>query len=70
MTAMHDRGPVTTLPPSASWSVEQALDHARTEGLDEGIVIGTTNGRLKVRTSRMQRNQVVYLLEQAKLTAL
>ena len=68
--AMSERAGVATLPPSASWSVDQALDYARSEGLDEVIIVGTKDGRLKTRSSAIARNQVVFLLEQAKLTAL
>ena len=70
VTAVSERAGVATLPPSATWSVDQALDHVRSADLDEVIVVGTKDGALKVRTSKMARNQVVFLLEQAKLTAL
>ena len=67
---MSDRPRVAMLPPSASWSVGQALDYARHEELDEVIVVGSQEGALTVRSSAMPRDRALFLLEKARLHAL
>lgn len=67
---MRERASVAMLPPSASWSVDQALDYARREQLDEVIVVGSRGGALTVRSSAMSRDRAHFLLEKARLHAL
>jgi hypothetical protein len=55
------------LPASTTFTVNQALDSARTLDLAEVLIIGVDNdGHLAVRSSRMDRRDALWLLEMAK----
>ncbi|MDE2403068.1 MAG: hypothetical protein KGL90_15535 [Burkholderiales bacterium] len=58
---------VVKLPATSTMTVEMALDHAKDRGLTECIVCGyDAGGELVVYSSRMDRQNALWLVEAAK----
>ena len=62
---------VTKLPPSTTFTVDQALDDAKQMQLNDVLILGyDKNDALFVRSSRMTREQGLLLMELGKLFSL
>ena len=62
---------VTKLPPSTTYTVDQALDDAKQMRLNDVLILGyDENDALFVRSSRMPREQALLLMELGKLFSL
>ena len=62
---------VTKLPPSTTFTVDQALDDAKQMQLNDVLILGyDENDVLFVRSSRMTREQGLFLIELGKLYSL
>lgn len=62
---------VIKLPPSTSYTVDQALDDAKQMNLNDVLILGyDENDALFVRSSRMPREQALLLMELGKLFSL
>ena len=62
---------VTKLPPSTTFTVDQALDNAKQMQLNDVLILGfDENDALYVRSSRMTREQGLFLIELGKLHSL
>lgn len=59
---------VTKLPPSTTYTVDQALDDAKQMRLNDVLILGyDENDALFVRSSRMTREQALFLIELGKM---
>ncbi len=62
---------ILTLPPSSNYTPQQALEHSISLDLQDVLVVGyDQEGFLKVRSSKMTRAEVLWLLKQAELHTL
>lgn len=62
---------VNYLPPSSSFTVDQALESAKQLGMTDVLILGyDSGGELCVRSSKMERKDALWLLEEAKLYAM
>ena len=62
---------VTKLPPSTTYTADQALDDAKQMRLNDVLILGyDENDALFVRSSRMPREQALLLMELGKLFSL
>lgn len=61
-------GNVSNLPPSSFFTPEQALHSARNENLESVLILGYDEKEsLVILTSRIERKDALWLLEEAKL---
>ena len=59
---------VTKLPPSTTFTVDQALDAAKQMQLNDVLILGyDKNDALFVRSSRMTRAEALFLVELGKI---
>jgi len=68
---MASRAEIAELPPSASWTPDQALAASARLPFDHVLIAGFTgDGTLTVRTSRMTRADALYIIECVRDVAL
>jgi hypothetical protein len=72
---MNNVDNVRSLPPTITYTVEQALQdalqYAQTSGLKDVLIIGEEpNGVLFIRSSRMTRKDALWLAERSRLYSL
>ncbi len=62
---------ITKLPPSTTFTVDQALDDAKQMNLNDVLILGyDEHDTLAVRSSRMTREQALFLIKLGELHTL